>query len=153
MVDVRFLLNFLNRASVGKKLFMLLFIAIFPIIDIWLLIFLGATLSDYYNLLLAGILSFGLLGFFISLFTILNELKEIKNMIKNGTYPEKQFYKLAGSFVMALFMVIPGILSTTFGIFMLIPALRTAIGKKITTSFDKDIKEVYEYIKLYEIEI
>lgn len=153
MVDVRLLLKFIDRASVTKTLFRFLLIALFPIIDIWLLIFLSSLIPTHYNLLLAILLTLGLTGFFIIFLIIRRELNEIQFMIKNGIFPEKQFYKLAGSFLITWFLISPGILSSLAGFFFLIPALKTIVGKAITKNIHKDIKDVYEYIKLYEIEI
>lgn len=153
MIDVRLLLKFLDRDSVFKNLFLLLFAALFPTLDVWLLVFLGSIIPDYHNILLASLLGAGLTGFFGCFFLIRAELNEIKFMIKNGIYPERQFPKLAGSFFCAYLMITPGILSTLTALFLLIPALRTVAGRRLTRVINKDIKEVYEYIKLYEVEI
>lgn len=153
MVDVRFLLKFLDRDSVVKNLFIILLSALFPTLDIWLLVYLSSIIPEYHNVLLAAVSASGLIGFFICFFIIKTSLNEIKFMIKNGIYPEKQFNRLAGSFFTAILMAIPGIISTITALVFMIPAIRTAVGKKITKSLSKDIKEVYEYIKLYEIDI
>ena len=153
MVDVRLLLKFINRTSVTKILLTLLLIALFPIFDCWLLVFICIKFPLWYNLILASFFAIGLLGFNIIFFIIRRELNEIKFMIKNGIYPEKQFNKLTGSFICTWFCVSPGILTSCAAFFLFFPIIKGAVGKLITKRISNDIKEVYDYIKLYEIEI
>ncbi len=153
MVDVRVLLKFLGQESVSKNLFMLLMVALLPIVDLWILISISASIPNYHNIVLAVIVAVGLLGFLAIFLIIRSELTEIKALIKDGVFPERNFNKLAGSFLTAVLMVSPGILTTTIALLLLIPSIRTVLGKRLILPLKNDIKELYEYIKLYEIEM
>ncbi len=153
MIDARLLLKFINKTSVSKILYSFLLIAILPTLDFWLYIFISTLIPGYHNLFLASTFGFSLFCFFISFAIVRSELTEIKFLIKNGVYPKKQFQRLAGSFITTWLLVTPGIITSVVGLIFLIPGLKTLLGKLITHSFQKDMKSVYEYIKLYEIEI
>lgn len=153
MIDVRLLMKFLDKDSVIKTLFSLLFLALFSVLDMWLLVFCCITFSSFYNLILATIIAVGLFEFLIIFGVIKLDLSEIKFMIKNGIFPEKQFNKLAGSFIGAWFSATPGILTSVVALFLMFPMIKTACGKSLTKHIRSDIEELYDYIKLYEVEI
>lgn len=153
MIDARLLLKFIQKNSVSRFLFILLSVTLFPAADLWLFVYLASLIPAYFNLLLASAFAFSLICFFIVFFIIRSELDEIKHTIKKGIYPENRFNRLAGSFLTAWLLMTPGFITAVIGIFLLIPSLKTALGRVLTKRLQKDIKAVYEYIKLYEIEI
>lgn len=151
MVDVRFLLKFLDSGNFVKKILLGFLLAIFPIFDLWLFFFLTGYLDFY--ILLSIIVGVSILGFIIVLPIGLKMLKEIKAKIKYGSYPEKEFDKFAGLIFSAFLMILPGFISFTLGAIFLLPFLSHLIGKLFTSFIDNDLKEVYEYIKLYEVDV
>ncbi|MBN2653118.1 MAG: FxsA family protein [Spirochaetales bacterium] len=151
MVDVRFLLKFLDSGIFVKRVLVGLFIAIFPVFDLWFFFFLSGYVNFY--ILLAVIVGTSLLGLLLVLPIGLKMLSNIKSKIKYGAYPEREFESFAGLVFSAFLLLLPGFISFSFGLFLLIPVLSRLVGRIFTKALDSDLKEVYEYIKLYEIDV
>nr|MDA3938613.1 FxsA family protein [Spirochaetia bacterium] len=92
-----------------------------------------------------------LLGLILSYGLIKSRLKIIKLLINEGKYPEKDFYLLTGIFLASILLITPGFIGDLIGIIIFIPGISRKIGFIMTRPMEDKVKELYEYMKLYEL--
>ena len=149
MFEIRTLIRFFDTGFILKFLILVMFISILPIAEVYLYIFLSSRISTY--LLIAALTGSSLTGLIISYGLIKSRLKEIKISIDEGEYPEKDFYKLTGLFLASILLITPGFIGDLLGISILFPSINNKIGFILTKPMEDKVKELYEYIKLYEL--
>ena len=149
MFEIRTLIRFFDTGFILKFLILVMLISILPIAEVYLYIFLSCRISTY--LLIAALTGSSLVGLIISYSLIKSRLKNIKSVINEGGYPERDFYKLSGLFLAGILLITPGFIGDLLGISILLPGLSQKIGYIITRPIEGKIKELYEYIKLYEL--
>ena len=93
----------------------------------------------------------GVVGVLIIVLQIQITLKRIKIKIKKGKYPGKEFISIAGVLVGAIFLLTPGFITDFLGFLLFIPLFRNKIGTFITKKMESRLKDIYEYLKLYEM--
>ena len=110
-------------------------------------------MSDYFGqyLLLALAASTGLFGVMVAMVQVKNTLRSLKEKIKEGEYPGIEFINLAGILAGSLMLLTPGFITDFLGFLMFVPIIRKKIGSMITSRMDKRLREIYEYLKLYEL--
>lgn len=101
--------------------------------------------------MLALAASTGFLGVIIALAEINNALSNLKIKIREAHYPQKEFTILAGVFTGCVLLITPGFITDFLGFLMFVPIVRNKIGGAITKALDKTLKEIYEYLKVYEL--
>lgn len=149
MFEIRTLIRFFDTGFILKFLILVMLISILPIAEVYLYILLSCRISTY--LIIAALTGSSLLGLIISYSLIKSRLKKIKTAINEGEYPEKDFYKLAGLFLAGILLITPGFIGDLIGISFLLPGISKNIGFTIARPMEGKIKELYEYIKLYEL--
>jgi UPF0716 protein FxsA len=142
------LLRFLDRTFISKLLILGLLYSLLPLGEIFLLIWLGDRIGKYITLALAA--STGLLGMLFALRAFQRTLAVLKQKIAQGVFPSEQFVTLAGIFTAALLLLTPGFITDLLGFLLFVPAFRNGLGKAILRITGVDLKEIYEYLKLYE---
>jgi UPF0716 protein FxsA len=148
MLNTNFLLKFFHKDFVLKLLLLAMLYSIIPLSEMFLILQLGAIFGNY--LIIALTATTGLLGLLAAFSEIRTIINIIKEKLKEGIYPGKEFVSLAGVLVGALLLLTPGFITDSFGILLFIPAMRNAIGKLITSKMENQLKDIYEYLKLYE---
>lgn len=150
MIDVRYLLNILSKGNLAVRLFVLLFISLLPLANLWIFFTLLNWVPIY--LLLSLVTTLSLCGFFLSYHLVDKKLQEIRTQVRNGIYPDRDFSLLTGRLVISFFLILPGFLTNLIALFLLIPFFNFKLGELFSKGFKKNLKEVYEYIKLYEVD-
>ena len=126
-----------------------MFISLLPIAEVYIYIFLTGHISNY--LMIAALTGSSLIGLIISYLAIKFRLKIIKQDINEGYYPEKEFYKLAGIFLASILIITPGFIGDLTGFLMFLPGISRKTGFILTRPIENKMKELYEYMKLYEL--
>lgn len=149
MLSMKVLIRFVDKGFILKILFYAMLFSILPIGDIVLILYLRSLIGNY--LILAIVTSSGLVGLLFAYFEVSRVLKVLKNRIESGFFPRTEFASLAGIIAGSLLLLIPGIITDTIGVFLFFPFLRDAVGRAVTGRMDDRLKEMYEYLKLYEM--
>ena len=150
MFEIRTLIRFFDTGFILKFLILVMLISILPIAEVYLYILLSCRISTY--LIISALTGSSFLGLIISYTLIKSRLNIIKIEIDEGEYPENDFYKLAGLFLAGIFLITPGFIGDLLGIIILLPGISNKMGYIITRPMEYKMKELYEYIKLYELE-
>lgn len=149
MTEYRFLFRLLDKDFVFKLIFILLLYSLVPLAEIFLFLYLGDLVGNY--LILAVAAMTGLVGVLIALRQIRGTLASLKSTIRKGQYPGKEFVDLAGILVGSIFLLTPGFITDFFGFLLLVPPIREALGRMIVRRMDGKLKDVYEYLRLYDM--
>ena len=92
----------------------------------------------------------GLIGVIVFLSAIDVTLEHLKEKVREGRYPSKEYAGLASLLVGGILIVIPGFCTDAIAVLMYIPPTRRLIGTVIVRPLRGKLKEVYEYLKLSE---
>ncbi len=149
MLEIRALIRFFDTGFVLKLLIIVMLASLLPIAEVYIYIFLTDILSSY--LIIAALTGSSLIGFLLSYWIIKSKLKTIKNAINDDQYPETDFYKLAGLFLASILIITPGFLGDITGFILLFPGISKKAGHLLTSPIEYKVKELYEYMKLYEL--
>lgn len=142
-------MRFLDSGFILRLLYLLLLLSLVPIADMYVLLQLVEVMPKH--VLMAVVAATGLLGLFLAFWAIRGVLDTMHARIKQGYYPGVEFFELAGLLVAAVLLITPGFIGDVLGLFLLMPGLRKAIGRALAGSMEERFKELYEYLKLYEI--
>jgi UPF0716 protein FxsA len=148
MTEYRLLFRFLDRDFLFKLIFLLLLYSLVPLSEIVLFIYLSQLIGQYLILALAAII--GLVGVLVAARQITIILKKLKSKIKKGEYPGQEFIDLAGILIGSVFLLTPGFITDFVGFLLLIPPVRVALGRLIVRRMEGRLKELYEYLRLYD---
>jgi UPF0716 protein FxsA len=149
MFNISMILRLFEKRFVIKLLLLSLLYTLLPLSEIFLIIYMSDFFGQY--LLLALAASTGLFGVLIALVQVNTILTSLKERIKNGEYPGQEFINLAGILTGGILLITPGFITDFIGLLMFIPPMRNNIGRLITKKLDKQLKEIHEYLKLYEL--
>ncbi|HDQ13931.1 MAG TPA: FxsA family protein [Sediminispirochaeta sp.] len=149
MLDIRGLMRFLDINFIHRLLYLLLLCSLLPIIDMFVVLELSGVVPKYF--VLAGLSLSGLLGVLLSFLVIKTVLERMHGRIKMGYYPREEFFELLGLLPAAVLLVTPGFFGDLLGLMMLMPSLRRFIGRSLAGRTEERFKELYEYLKLYEL--
>ena len=102
------------------------------------------------NLVFAMVAGTTLLGLVLILRPISQTLATLQQSIDEGYYPAEPFALLAGTLLASVLVLTPGFVTDVLGLLFFIPFIRKMIGRLITKPMHNRMKELYEYIKVYE---
>ncbi len=148
MVNMRFILRFFDSAFIVKLLLLALLYSLVPLAEIFLLIYLGGMIGNYFTLALAAFT--GLAGMLIALLEFQKNLAVLKWKTKQGIFPKSEFITLAGVLAGGLLLLTPGFITDFFGFLLFIPVIRNSLGHLLVNKTQTGLKELYEYLKLYD---
>jgi len=146
MLSIQFIISIFKETKAIRILYFFLAISIFQVADLFLTIFCTHIFGEY--LIMAIICSTSLLGLFFSIIRIKSLILLINISCKESIFPENLFNEIAGVFVAAIFIFIPGFATSLIGFLILIPFLSTGIGRYISKWTFTDWHTVYEYMKI-----
>jgi UPF0716 protein FxsA len=149
MTIIRLFLKFVEKEFIAGLLLLILLYSLLPLSEILLLLYIGGILGDFLTLACAA--STGLLGVLVAFTQFKTVLGTLKEKVRAGTYPGREFIGIAGILAGGILLLTPGFITDLFGFILFIPVSRNLIGKLITKRIERQLKEVYEYLKLYEI--
>jgi len=148
MFDTGFIMRLFQKEFVFKLLLLALFYSLIPLVEIFLILHVSGIIGNYLVIALTAAAS--LLGILIAFSQIEGLVKQVKKRLKNGEYPGKEFIGIAGVVAGGLLMITPGFITDAIGLFLFIPIVRNGVGKIITSKMDNQLKDIYEYLKLYD---
>jgi len=146
---VRVLLKFLEKDFLAKVLLLVLLYSLLPLCEVVLILYLGGVVGKYLTLACAA--STGLIGVILAVSQFKSVLKRLEQKIKRGLYPGKEFMNIMGIFAGGILLLTPGFITDFLGLLLFMPFFRLAVGGFITLRMEKQLKEVYEYLRLYEL--
>ncbi|MBN2440797.1 MAG: FxsA family protein [Spirochaetales bacterium] len=149
MLETNFFLKLFRKGFIIKLLLLTLLYMLLPLTEIFIIMYMSDFFGQFFLLGLAA--STGLLGVLIALLQVNKTVASLKEKISKGEYPGKEFIILCGILVSSLLLITPGFITDLLGFFMLVPFFRDEIGKAITKRIDKTLREIYEYLRLYEL--
>ncbi len=149
MLELRTLMRFLDISFILRLLYIVLLCSLIPIGDMGALLELSEILPKY--ALLAAVTASGLLGLLLSFLAIRGVLRNMNAKIKEGYYPRIEFFELLGLLPAAFLLITPGFLGDLLGLILLMPTFRRNLGKALAGQTEERFKELYEYLKLYEL--
>ena len=141
-------MRFLDRGFIIRALLIIMLYSLVLLGEYFLLLYLRTHFETF--LIIAVVTSTSLLGLLASLGPIGRALDSVHESINSGYYPQEPFAMLAGTMFTSLLLVTPGLATDLLGAILLIPVLRRLIGRALTRGLQIRLKELYEYLKLYE---
>jgi len=148
MDQAKFIVRFLDRNFITKLLILALLYSLLPLAEIFLIIYLGDRIGNYFTLALAAFT--GLMGMLFALRGFQKNLQLLKDKIKEGVFPTEEFITLTGIFAAGILLLTPGFITDLLGFSLFIPVIRSALGRFIIRVTRTNFKELYEYLKLYD---
>lgn len=148
MPSAKTLLRFLDRTFITKLLILALLYSLVPLAEIFLLIYLGNLIGYYFTLALAAFA--GLIGMLIALRELQKNLQVLKKKMRRGVYPAQEFINLTGILAASILLLTPGFITDGLGFLLFVPGIRNALGNFILSKTRTNLKELYEYLKLYD---
>jgi len=148
MFTPKTVLGFLERDTMLKLLFFVLLYSILPLAEIVVLIYLGDITGNY--LILAVAASTGFVGVFVAFGQLRTTTRRLKDKVAAGQYPGTEFVSIAGILVGAMFLLSPGFITDLAGLLLFVPAVRNGIGGLLIRKLRVNMKETYEYLRLYD---
>ena len=148
MNQARTLLRFFDRSFITRLLLLALLYSLLPLAEIFLLIYLGDRIGNYFTLALAALT--GLIGMLFALRGFRRNLEILKTKIRAGEYPGEEFVTLTGIFLAAVLLLTPGFITDVLGLLLFVPVIRSGLGRLLIRLTRTDLKELYEYLKLYD---
>jgi UPF0716 protein FxsA len=149
MMSIKVFLRFLDRSFVVKLFLIALLYSLLPLSEIFLLIYLGGRIGNYLTLALAALT--GLLGMVVALREFQKNLASLKAKIRQGAYPGREFVTLTGILIGGLLLLTPGFITDACGFLLFVPAIRNAAGGAVVSRMQTHLKDLYEYLKLYDL--
>lgn len=120
--------------------------------DLVLAVYLSHRFHPY---LILGLLFFtAFLGFVFSKWAYGFVSKETRvAFLELGEVPYRQFDKTLGTGVCAFLMVMPGFITFSIGLICLQENLRRLLGTAVRKLFAFNLEELYNYVRLYDVEV
>jgi UPF0716 protein FxsA len=132
------------------KLFLtIMLVSLLPFADLWGVLYIDEYVPRY--LLLAGIAGTALLGLIITFVLIRRLLAVMQGRIRDGYYPGTDFFHLVGLLISGILLLTPGVIGDALGLILLVPTFRAAVARLLFRRLEDRFKELYEYLKLYEM--
>ena len=129
-----------------KLILLLLTYSLVPLAEIFLFIYLGELIGNYLVLTLAAVA--GMAGALIAGSQARKTVERLREKIRRGKYPGREFVDLSGIIVGGILLITPGFMTDVCGYLLLIPALRNRLGGFIARKLKRNFKEFYEYLRL-----
>lgn len=149
MFSNKALVQIFDKYLILKILLWGLLLSLIPLGEVVFLIYLARHMGTSFVPALAGSISF--FGFFICYQELKSAGAKVMAKVTEGQYPEKEFAMFAGSFVCAVLFISIGFVTDLLAVFLLFPTLRSTVGSLFTRRSQNRLKELYEYLKLYQV--
>ena len=133
-----------------KLLLLVLAYSLLPLGEIFFILYLGDQFGDY--LTLAAAATTGLFGALLAIPGLRTALADLRVQIRAGAYPGAQFMEIAGIVAGGILLLTPGFLTDLFGFLLFLTPIRRWLGKRIARSLDSRLHDVYEYLRLYDLD-
>jgi UPF0716 protein FxsA len=138
--------DIMGKELLFKLILLLLIYSLVPLAEIFLFIYLGELIGNYLVLTLAAVA--GLAGALIAGSQTRKTVERLREKIRRGKYPGREFVDLSGIIVGGILLITPGFMTDVCGYLLMIPALRNRLGGFIARTLKRNFKEFYEYLRL-----
>ena len=149
MIEMQTLIRFADKGFVLKLFLLILLFSLFPIAEVLLFFHAGAKFGNYFVLACAA--GTGLLGLVIAVRQSWKTIGRLREKVRNGIYPEREFQYLAGIVAASFLLLVPGFITDALGIIFFLPIFRNPVGRGITRVLGGRLKQAYEYLKIYDL--
>lgn len=149
-MQVPVMLRFFDKAYVTRLFLLLLLFSILMLADGYLLVEAADRFGVFMALGIAA--SVGLAGMVVVLLAVDAAIEHVRERVRHGKYPKKEYAELAALVVAGLLILIPGFCTDALAVLLYLPPLRRLSGGLIVRPFRSRLKDVYEYLKLSEFE-
>ncbi len=147
MFSIKFLLRLTeNRRHSAFFLYLILLLSGIVLLDFYLCMQGSIIFGIYLIMSLLCLLS--LVGLPVSMGLVSRHLEGIDASRIREEFPEGDFYGLTGAFLAGILLLIPGIISSFLGMFLLVKPLRILAGRILSDFLMVKWHEVYEYRNL-----
>lgn len=149
MLETRSLIRLFDTAYILRLFLLIMLLSLLPFADMWGVLYMDAYFPRH--LLLAGIASTALVGLVLTFYLIKRLLTVMRGRIRDGYYPGTNFFHLVGLLLAGVLLLTPGFIGDALGVLLLIPTIRRGVGRLLAGKMENRFKELYEYLKLYEL--
>ncbi len=149
MLSMKSLIRFLDRGFIMKVLLVIMLYSLVPFGEFFLLLAIREYIGAYITM--AAVAATALVALLYVRGRLTRILGDIHAGIREGEYPEESFDHLAGLLISAVLLLTPGFVSDFVGLVLFVPIPRRLSGRLITSRMRGRLKELYEYIKLYDL--
>jgi len=129
------LINFNGQFRLRRMNSILLYIALIPIIEIYLFIKIGSQIGAFYTILL--IFMTALVGIFYARYEGLNIFKNALSQLLKNEIPSYEFISGAVIAFAALLLIIPGFATDFVGFLLIFPVTRKVILSQLSNKVSK----------------
>jgi UPF0716 protein FxsA len=143
---VRLLQAFVDKDFLFKLILALLAWSLVPLGEIFLFIFIGSLIGNSLVLILAA--AAGAAGACVGITQARRAASHLRGVISRASYPGQDIVDLTGIVLSAALLITPGFVTDVVGFALLIPAVRTRVGKVIVSGLRTHVRDVYDRLKL-----
>ncbi|OQY33292.1 MAG: hypothetical protein B6241_08470 [Spirochaetaceae bacterium 4572_59] len=148
MLNLKFLIHILEPDFTKKILYLILILAMIPIMDCILFINFSYLMGEY--LFLAILLLLSLSGFIFSRHLVRRTHIRLKTNLHDNIFLLKDYNSLPAALMVSFLLIMPGIISTIIALVFSIPCFRNNLGKRISLILKIDWKEIHEYLNIID---
>jgi len=148
MLNLKILIRILEPDFTKKILYLILILAMIPIMDSILIINFSYLMGEYLFLAILLLMSLG--GFIFSLNMLKKTHEKLKQNLHDNIFNMKDYNSLPGTLTVSFLLIMPGVISTIIGLIFSIPIFRTALGRRISLILRVDWKEIHEYLNIID---
>jgi UPF0716 protein FxsA len=146
MTPFRVMLVFFDRDFLFKLILALLAWSLIPLGEIFLFIFLASLIGNSLVLILAAVA--GVVGVCAGISQARRAASRLRAALSAGSYPGRDAIDLGGLIVSAVLLITPGFLTDAAGFLLLVPSLRSWVGKRLAFVMESRLRDVYDRLKL-----
>lgn len=150
-MDIKRIVKYLQFDEQKKFVQLVLSLSLLIFIEIAIVILLSQYLNGF--LVLSLLFMNSLISYGISILLLKSSNKSLKNALAGGVIPTNKFNLFIGTFLIATLYLIPGFLTTTIALILSFDFFRTLIGKKLIKKYKFPTEEIYNYVKIYELNL
>lgn len=145
-MQVPLLLRFFDKAYVMRLFFLLLLLSIPMLADGYVLV---VASSVYGVFMVLGVsAAIGLGGILLVLGAVDATLEHLRDRVREGRYPSREYCELAALIAGGVLIAIPGLVTDALAVVLYIPPFRRFAGMLLVRPLRSKLKDVYEYLKL-----
>jgi len=146
MLNLRLLYVLLEPKSIRTYLGLVAILGFGVLLDLIILLKVTLLVGPWITMaILAALSGFGV----VIMYRVVESMSRLLlETVDNGEYEADVFHRYIGVLMAALFIVIPGILSTVLGGVVLAPVISSRLGRVAAETAGIDWRESYEYLRL-----
>ncbi|MFP4113116.1 MAG: FxsA family protein [Spirochaetota bacterium] len=141
------LYGLVNSDTMLRAMLAGLLVALLLLADGYVLVLLSRRLGIY--LLLACAASTGLVGILVIASAHRAEIDSMRAAVGSGDYPQRQFRRLIPLATSAALLLIPGFVTDTLGVLLLVRPVGWVVGALIERRYRDRFRTLYEHLRVH----